>query len=376
MTVTEVAPNTGTRSFLRRMVDVDTHEMVPFHLWGEFFGEEIATQLAPSETDPVPRQRQQHAVRPDITADVTEITQESVWNMRDAPARSICPAVGGARRDGRRHVVAVPQLRPVRVGDGVVPGVGVDGDADRHGRRDHTEGGYAGHRGVQRLAVTLVNSVDARAVARGCDPTSEPRRDDVAAAGSRLQRRQGGVDPLRPPPAHTSPADAGSIRSGASRPTPTSVLLHIGTDFDVRQLGELDRQRPVVRPAVGVGGVRSQSGRRDDAPSPPSTSSPRWCSAVCSSGCPTCVSEPSSSAPSGSARSPIVSTCRPVSFRACSRRHQQAAVGVPQPPRARHAVPLRTGRHVLRPLPARRELLLLLERLPARRRRQEPARVT
>ena len=38
--------------WLDRTVDVDTHEMVPFHLWAEEFGESVAETMAPFAASP------------------------------------------------------------------------------------------------------------------------------------------------------------------------------------------------------------------------------------------------------------------------------------------------------------------------------------
>src|SRR6516164_7273382 len=68
-------------------VDVDTHEMVPFHLWPEHFGEEVAERMAPFATSPRFTDNGPNTiVRPDVLADDAPITHESVWHEKGASA--------------------------------------------------------------------------------------------------------------------------------------------------------------------------------------------------------------------------------------------------------------------------------------------------
>ena len=89
MTVTESARLAGAPKFLERAIDIDTHEMIPFHMWGEFFGEEVAERLAQLEHNPFWCDNGGNTiVRPDITGDTTEITEDSVWHTKGPSAPS------------------------------------------------------------------------------------------------------------------------------------------------------------------------------------------------------------------------------------------------------------------------------------------------
>jgi predicted TIM-barrel fold metal-dependent hydrolase len=70
---------------LGRVLDADSHEMAPSHLWGEMFGAasgEIADRLEKA----LRMQRGNDFYRPDLLTDQTQITQEIVWNRKGTSA--------------------------------------------------------------------------------------------------------------------------------------------------------------------------------------------------------------------------------------------------------------------------------------------------
>jgi predicted TIM-barrel fold metal-dependent hydrolase len=68
------------------VMDLDSHEMIPVHMWAEAFGSE-AELLAPLTAGLISRAGANSTVRDDIVADVTAITDEIVWTQKgpDAP---------------------------------------------------------------------------------------------------------------------------------------------------------------------------------------------------------------------------------------------------------------------------------------------------
>ena len=76
-----------TADYLDRMTDVDSHEHIPVHMWPEIFGEagEIGALLNMGR---VANGAENSFVRPDITSDDSQITEESVWSVKgpDAPS--------------------------------------------------------------------------------------------------------------------------------------------------------------------------------------------------------------------------------------------------------------------------------------------------
>lgn len=73
--------------FMGHAIDVDTHEMIPFHMWGTFFGEDIAAKLAACESSPLLTGLGENSnVRPDIAADNAEITYETTQILKGCGA--------------------------------------------------------------------------------------------------------------------------------------------------------------------------------------------------------------------------------------------------------------------------------------------------
>ena len=74
-------------AFLNRCIDVDTHEMIPFHLWGEWFGQDIAERLAACADSPMLTGLGENSnIRPDVAGDFEAITYESTHIMKGCGA--------------------------------------------------------------------------------------------------------------------------------------------------------------------------------------------------------------------------------------------------------------------------------------------------
>lgn len=70
-----------------RVADLDSHEMIPVHMWADTFGPE-AELLAPLSAGLISRAGANSTVREDIVADDAPITEEIVWTQKgpDAPS--------------------------------------------------------------------------------------------------------------------------------------------------------------------------------------------------------------------------------------------------------------------------------------------------
>lgn len=74
-------------AFLDKANDVDTHEMIPFHLWGDYFGAEIAAKLAACGDSPFLSGLGENSnVRPDVVGDVEAITYETTQILKGCGA--------------------------------------------------------------------------------------------------------------------------------------------------------------------------------------------------------------------------------------------------------------------------------------------------
>ena len=79
---------TSTASILDQIPDIDGHEMVPTHLWGEEFGPAAGRIAELSYPYLMMMKGGNDFHNPDFRGDIAEITLETVWNVRgtDAPA--------------------------------------------------------------------------------------------------------------------------------------------------------------------------------------------------------------------------------------------------------------------------------------------------
>lgn len=105
-------------AFMDRAVDVDTHEMIPFHLWGAHFGQDLAARLAACERSPILSGLGENSnVRPDIAGDVEEITYRTTQILKG------CGAPGAIDLNRRVAVMDVQGVRKALV----FPGFGLVG---------------------------------------------------------------------------------------------------------------------------------------------------------------------------------------------------------------------------------------------------------
>lgn len=76
-----------TASIAGRVSDLDSHEMIPVHMWADSFGPE-AELLAPLSAGLIARAGANSTVREDVRGDFTEITHDTVWRQKgpDAPS--------------------------------------------------------------------------------------------------------------------------------------------------------------------------------------------------------------------------------------------------------------------------------------------------
>ncbi len=65
--------------------DVDSHEMAPLHFWGSIFGS-AAGEIAEQVTESMKLQKGNDFYVPDLVADSTEITDDTVWNVKGTSA--------------------------------------------------------------------------------------------------------------------------------------------------------------------------------------------------------------------------------------------------------------------------------------------------
>src|SRR5262245_6526302 len=76
-------------AFLDRVLDGDSHEMAPVHLWPEVFGEEMERYVPVFSRMAILRDAGENAmVRDDIAGDLMPIPYDSVWNQKGPEAPS------------------------------------------------------------------------------------------------------------------------------------------------------------------------------------------------------------------------------------------------------------------------------------------------
>jgi predicted TIM-barrel fold metal-dependent hydrolase len=237
MTVTESASLAGVPKFLERAIDVDTHEMIPFHMWGEFFGEEVADRLTQLEHNPFWCDNGGNTiVRPDIAGDTTEITEDSVWHTKGPSAPSAfdlvrrCDVLNEMGVDksllfpGFGLTALMMTISPEFVSS--VMNVGMDVARTR-------ETGILAMAAYNDLAVRPIEGVDARRVRRVAVLATDDLDQMLSNLEDLIERGIRAVwIPSSVPPAGTSPADARldpfwRMAADAN----VAIVLHIGTDF-------------------------------------------------------------------------------------------------------------------------------------------------
>jgi predicted TIM-barrel fold metal-dependent hydrolase len=85
MTTTELTDNVNSKDFMGKIIDLDSHEMIPTSMWDEVFGEEshgLADLIKNRDMGT------NNVARDDITRDDAPITVESVWQVKGPEAPS------------------------------------------------------------------------------------------------------------------------------------------------------------------------------------------------------------------------------------------------------------------------------------------------
>lgn len=231
-----VQPQIADVAFLERVIDIDTHEMIPFHLWGDYFGEDIAAKLAACEDSPLLSGLGENSnVRPDVIGDVADISYETTNILKG------CGAPGAI--DLRRRA-AVMDMQGVDKAL-VFPGLGLVGyvlasspDFTRtvmglpYSTEECRDLGHAIVQASNEWALRAVDGPDARRLHTVGLITTETVEGMIEQARSLIAR---GIRalwiPSGTPPAGTSPADPAfdpfwKLLAEADVP----ALLHIGTD--------------------------------------------------------------------------------------------------------------------------------------------------
>jgi predicted TIM-barrel fold metal-dependent hydrolase len=227
----------GALPFFGRAIDIDTHEMIPFHLWSEFYGERVADRLKGLESNPFFNDNGGNTiVRPEITADVTEITPQTVWNVKGVAAPGafdlrrrgeVLDAMGVSRSllfPGFGLTALLMRTAPQWVA--MAMNLGMDAAETR-------ELGTMALNASNNLMLDKVVGVDSTRIRKVAVLPTENLDDMMRDLRDFVDRGVKAIWlPSGMPPANTSPADArldDFWRLVADNNIP--VLLHIGTDF-------------------------------------------------------------------------------------------------------------------------------------------------
>lgn len=222
-------------AFLKRSIDVDTHEMIPHHMWGQYFGEDIAAKLTAIGNSKVLIARGENSnVRPDVAADMREVTYETAHILKGCGAPG---AIDMRRRvevmdaQGVQRAFVFPGLGLVGMLMASTPEmaaalVGIDFDPD-----ETRQLGHAIINAANDWAVRSAEGVDSRLHTVAL-VTTETIDGMIEQARSLIDRGIKGLwIPSGMPPAATSPADSAldpfwRLLADANVP----ALLHLGTD--------------------------------------------------------------------------------------------------------------------------------------------------
>lgn len=227
-----------TDDIVVRAVDIDTHEMIPFHMWGETFGEHIATRMARCGESPFFTDNGANtSVRPDVLADDAVITVESVATSKGVAAPG---AIDLRRREAVMDALGVdksllfPSFGLVGMLMASSPELvaqfmqlGFDVDETRTVGLEVIEA-------YNDWVIRACADVDQRRLRPVAIVLTDSIEQMVADLDALIDRGIGAIwIPSGRPPAHTSPADVSLDpfwRLAADNDV--AVLIHIGTDFD------------------------------------------------------------------------------------------------------------------------------------------------
>ncbi|MCU1394821.1 MAG: amidohydrolase [Ilumatobacteraceae bacterium] len=230
-------PVASSTSVLDRSIDLDTHEMIPFHMWGEFFGEKVASKLAGCETSPFFADNGKNtSVRPDILADDTEITYDNVWQMKGSSAPS---AIDVGRRAEVMDAMGVDRglLFPSFGLVGILMSTSPDFVAAVMGLGMNVEetrvAGLEAIAGYNDWVIRMIGSIDSNRVRPVALMLTETLESMMSQLRFLIDKGVKAVwIPSGTPPAGTSPADpALDPFWQLAADNDIAMLLHIGTDF-------------------------------------------------------------------------------------------------------------------------------------------------
>ncbi|ATE63191.1 amidohydrolase family protein [Rhizorhabdus dicambivorans] len=216
------------------IMDLDSHEMVPMHMWADMFGQRAADLVAPLAGGLISRAGANATVRDDIKADDAPIDYDSVWNRKGADTPSAIdlrrrPAVMDMMGVKRQFVFPTFALIGLNLyhNPAAAQVFGFD-----PAKVDAREAGQAAIDGYNDWAIDLVKSVDGSRMR----PVAVVRGDSVDDLLAQAKRAiAGGLRGLwipTVPPAGLSPAHAALDPFwDLAQASDVPVLLHLGTEF-------------------------------------------------------------------------------------------------------------------------------------------------
>jgi predicted TIM-barrel fold metal-dependent hydrolase len=236
------------------MMDVDSHEMVPSPLWGQEFGE-VAERIRPYTNGIIGMAAENTLNREDILDDTSEITPQSVWNVKGPGAPSALdlkrrPAVLDAMGVERQLVFPTFGLLGMALKHNPLAPQVFGFDPDEFDRIEVGQAIITAHNQWASRIVKEVGRDRIRPVGIVDTSTFETMMSDAEAAIS------GGVPVLwisgGTPPADTSPGDTmldPFYRLLAEANVP--LTLHIGTEFGLLRSSNWSKGVPQFTPSTG-----------------------------------------------------------------------------------------------------------------------------
>lgn len=232
---------TGTQGTLERpandlvdVIDLDSHEMVPMHMWAECFGDEAASLVQPLAQGLISRSGPNSTVREDISGDTMEINYETVWCNKGPDTPS---AIDLARRPAVMDAMGIKRQF-------VFPTFGLIGLNLYHNRSaaahfgfdpekvDQRKAGQAAIDGYNRWAARVVRDVDGDRLRPVAIIRADSVEDMLGEAEKAIDTGLRGMWIPALPPAGLSPADTAldpfwSLAEKHNVP----VVMHLGTEF-------------------------------------------------------------------------------------------------------------------------------------------------
>ena len=221
-----------------RAIDVDSHEMIPCHIWEAMFGDDVAPVIAMLNSSPRATNNGLNTIaRPDVLVDDAEITTSAVWTAKGAAAPG---AIDMDRRVEAMDAMGVERSL-VFPSFGLV-GIRLASSPELGGATFGTSLDAVEARRLGLLAMDIHNRWGAQGATR---PSSRRARPVGVMLTESLEQMLADLSaliengfravwiPTANPPAGTSPADPDldpfwRMAADAS----VAVLLHIGTDFN------------------------------------------------------------------------------------------------------------------------------------------------